>query len=165
MANTKPSKSARKREFLALQELGEKLIGLKEVELDSLALDEDLQSAVHAAQRMKSHGALRRQKQLIGKLMRQIDADAIRAALHRFGADDRNARRLFATAEKWRDRLITADAGAWDAFLAETGCDDTELEQLIAELPKTVDERREKFLRRQIFRRIHAVLVAQTQGG
>jgi ribosomal 50S subunit-associated protein YjgA (DUF615 family) len=32
---------------------------------------------------MKSRGALRRQKQYIGKLMRQIDADPIRQALAR----------------------------------------------------------------------------------
>lgn len=165
MANTKPSKSARKREFLALQELGENLIDLKALELDSLGLDEELHNAVRAAQCMKSHGALRRQKQLIGKLMRQVDAEPIRAALNRLRADDLSARRVFAASERWRDRLVAEDPGAWDAFLSETGCDDTELKQLIAELARTIDTRREKFLRRQIFRRIHAILVTQTQGG
>jgi ribosome-associated protein len=142
VANTKPSKSARKREFLALQELGENLIDLKALELDSLGLDEELQNAVRAAQRMKSHGALRRQKQLIGKLMRQVDAEPIRAALNRLRADDLSARRVFAASERWRDRLVAEDPGAWDAFLSETGCDDTELKQLIAaprEIPPPAD--------------------------
>jgi len=77
----KPSKSARKREYLALQKLGEELITLKQTELDSLALDEDLREAVMQAQQIKAHGALRRQKQYIGKLMRHIDAEPLRTEI------------------------------------------------------------------------------------
>jgi ribosome-associated protein len=165
VVQSKPSKSARKREYQAVQELGEKLIDLKESELDSLTLPEELRTAVSAAKRMKSHGALRRQKQLIGKLMRQTDADQIRADLHRFGASERSAKQLFASAEQWRDRLVAEDSHAWDAFITETGSDDATLQQLLAELTATVNERREKFLRKEIFRRIHAILVARTQAG
>ena len=57
-----------------LQELGEQLIGLQDDLLDSLALDERLCAAILEARRMKSHEALRRQKQYIGKLMRDVDA-------------------------------------------------------------------------------------------
>lgn len=81
--NSKPSKSARKREFLALQELGEQLIALSEEQLGSIELDDRLREAVVAARAIKSHGALRRQKQYIGKLMRQVDPEPIRAALAR----------------------------------------------------------------------------------
>jgi ribosome-associated protein len=79
--DTKPSKSARKREHLARQKLGEKLITLREADLRSLALDEDLFEAVMEARGIKSHGALRRQKQYIGKIMRHMDPEPIRAAL------------------------------------------------------------------------------------
>ena len=81
MAQPKPSKTARKREHLALQELGERLIGLSADELSRMAVDDELRDAVLAASEMKAHGALRRQKQLIGKLMRHIDAIPIRQAL------------------------------------------------------------------------------------
>jgi ribosome-associated protein len=74
----KPSKSARKREYIALQKLGEELITLKVSDLDRLPLDENLREAVLEAQQMKAHGALRRQKQYIGKLMRHIDPEPIR---------------------------------------------------------------------------------------
>jgi len=74
----KPSKSARKREYIALQKLGEELIALKPSELDSLPLDESLLEAVMEAKQMKAHGALRRQKQYIGKLMRHIDPEPLR---------------------------------------------------------------------------------------
>ena len=78
MDDLKPSKSARKREYLALQKLGEELITLKQSELDSLPLDENLLEAILEAQQIKAHGALRRQKQYIGKLMRHIDPEPLR---------------------------------------------------------------------------------------
>jgi len=77
----KPSKSARKREYIALQKLGEELITLKESDLDSLPLDDNLREAVLEARQIKAHGALRRQKQYIGKLMRHIDPEPIRAEM------------------------------------------------------------------------------------
>ena len=81
MDDLKPSKSARKREYIALQKLGEELITLKESDLDSLPLDDNLRDAVLEARQIKAHGALRRQKQYIGKLMRHIDPEPIRAEM------------------------------------------------------------------------------------
>ncbi len=78
MDDLKPSKSAKKREYIALQKLGEELITLKQSELNGLPLDEGLLEAILEAQQMKAHGALRRQKQYIGKLMRHIDPEPLR---------------------------------------------------------------------------------------
>ena len=83
MKDSKPSKSALKREFIALQKLGEDLITLKESDLRQMELDEDLLEAVLDARRIKSHSALRRQKQYIGKIMRRVDPQPIRAAMTR----------------------------------------------------------------------------------
>ena len=84
MDETKPSKSARKRAYLALQKLGEELITLRETDLQTVPLDEDLMEAVVEARRIKKHGALRRQKQYIGKLMGRLDdPEPIREALER----------------------------------------------------------------------------------
>ncbi len=54
MTELKPSKSARKREYLALQKLGEELITLKQTELDSLTLDEGLLEAIMEARQIKA---------------------------------------------------------------------------------------------------------------
>lgn len=81
MDELKPSKSARKREYIALQKLGEELITLRESDLDSLPIDDNLREAVLEAKQMKAHGALRRQKQYIGKLMRHIDPEPIRSEM------------------------------------------------------------------------------------
>ena len=81
MTEPKPSKSARKREYLRLQKLGEELIKLRAADLDALPLDEELRDAVVEAKGIRSHSALRRQKQYIGKLMRRCDPEPLRAAL------------------------------------------------------------------------------------
>lgn len=84
MDETKPSKSARKRAYLALQQLGEELITLRDTDLETVPLDEDLLEAVLEARRIRKRGALRRQKQYIGKLMGRLDdPEPIRQALER----------------------------------------------------------------------------------
>ncbi len=84
MDETKPSKSARKRGYLALQKLGEELITLRETDLATVPLDDDLLEAVHEARHITKRGALRRQKQYIGKLMGRLDdPEPIREALER----------------------------------------------------------------------------------
>ena len=159
MTIDKPSKNARKREQHALQQLGEYLIPLKNSELDAIGLNEELLAAVRAAAKMKSHGALRRQKQLIGKLMRQADADLIRARLDELGARERAEKALFARAERWRDRLLSDGQPALTEFEAATGGADNELRKLLGELAVTINDRTEKTLKRQVFRRVHAILV------
>jgi ribosome-associated protein len=80
-AQTRPSRSARKRHAIALQKLGVRLIHLKSAQLHSLALPEELLDAVLEAQRLRSRPALSRQQQYIGRLMRQIDPAPIEQAL------------------------------------------------------------------------------------
>ncbi len=77
----KPSKSQRKREALALQDLGATLVTLKPTQLEKIPLPEELREAVLAARQMTQRGARKRQLQYIGRLMREIDPEPIRAAL------------------------------------------------------------------------------------
>src|SRR5262245_19373165 len=81
-AELRPSKSARKRAAHAAQKLGEALIELKVVQLQTLPMPEELYEAILEAQRIrKSRGGIARQRQYIGKLMRTIDPAPIEAAL------------------------------------------------------------------------------------
>lgn len=163
MAQTKPSKTARKREYLQLQELGERLIGFTAVELHNLPLDERLRDAVLEASMMTAQGALRRQKQLVGKLMRDADAEAIRQALDARTADDRVAKRVFADAERWRDRIVSEGHQAIAEYGQATGAAVEALGELLAELQRTVNERTAKHVRRQIFQNIHGALLARAR--
>lgn len=79
-----PSKSQRKREATALQDLGEQLVKLTSAQLKRIPLSEELLAAIKATQAMSQRGARKRQLQFIGKLMRQLDeqeTDTIRVAL------------------------------------------------------------------------------------
>jgi len=76
-----PSKSARKREAHALQKLGERLVKMRPVDMATLPLPEPLVEAITEARRLRSRGALGRQHQYIGKLMRDVDSAALEAAL------------------------------------------------------------------------------------
>jgi ribosome-associated protein len=148
-----------------LQDLGEQLIGLQDDLLDSLALDERLCAAILEARRMKSHEALRRQKQYIGKLMRDADAEPINALLAQLKTDERRQKRVFSNAERWRDRIVKGGREAAQAFEAETGHMDAELTRLVDELDRCHSDRMESTLRRKLFRRIHATLVAGVTDG
>ena len=160
MTDSKPSKSEKKRAQTALQELGEQLLDLPDELRNSLQLDERLNSALSAAKRMKSHEALRRQKQFIGRLMRDVDAAPIQALLDRLKADDRRHKRVFATAERWRDRLLADGHQALDAFTTETGREDETLAGLLSDYQRATSDRVETTVRRNIFRRVHETLAA-----
>ncbi|MCK2089492.1 DUF615 domain-containing protein [Thauera aromatica] len=81
-----PSKSSRKREMHALQDLGEQLVALSAERLKKVPLPDVLYDAVRAAQGFKME-ARRRQMQYIGKLMRKIDPAPIQAQLEIFAGN------------------------------------------------------------------------------
>jgi len=160
VTDLKPSKSEKKRVQTALQDLGEQLIGLSDDLLASLSLDERLNVAIQEAGRMKSHEAKRRQKQYIGKLMRKIDQEPIHALLSSLKGDDRRQKRIFANAERWRDRLVRERHDALQAFETETGQAHAALATLLVDLERATSDRSETTIRRNIFRQVHDVLVA-----
>jgi ribosome-associated protein len=159
----KPSKTARKREQLELQQLGEQLIDLSADELRALPIDDRLRDAVLAASKMRAHGALRRQKQLIGKLMRSCDPEPIRQALIVRGVDERRTKRIFADAERWRDRITAGGDEDIRSFCEVSGSSSAALVELLDHIRNAPNERVEKSLRRQLFREIHDALIAATQ--
>ncbi len=110
----KPSKSERKREAHAAQDLGETLIGLRDSELVALDLPERLVDAIREARRIPSRGGGARQRQYIGKLMRDIDPEPIRAALSAHSAQSALESERFKRLEAWRERLLIEGAPALD---------------------------------------------------
>ena len=85
---------------------------MRDNDLDALNLPETLVDAVREARRITSRGGLARQRQYIGKLMRDIDPEPIRDFLaSRHKIDARETER-FKRVEEWRERLITEGAPA-----------------------------------------------------
>jgi ribosome-associated protein len=110
----RPSKSERKRSAHAAQDLGEALIALRDSELEALDLPERLTDAIREARRITSRAAGARQRQYIGKLMRDIDPEPIRATLASRSERDAMETQLFKRAESWRERLLAEGESALD---------------------------------------------------
>ena len=116
-----PSKSALKRRMLALQALGETLVELSEKQLGKVPIaDERLLEVIREARAMRSHGARRRHLQLIGKLMRDIDAAPIESALQDMDRQRQDKADAFHRLEQLRDEVLEAGvagtelvAGRW----------------------------------------------------
>ena len=152
-ADERPSKSARKRDSTALQELGEELIDLPDAILARIELPETLRDAILAARRMTSHGALLRQRQYIGRLMRSIDATPVRAIMDQQQLRQRTSGARFHRVEEWRDRLVADGAAAIPALLAVApAADAAELKRLLDAVQRAYDEQTRRSASRALFR-------------
>ena len=160
----KLSKSAKKREHLTLQVLGEQLIGLAEAQLRDMSLDEELLEAIVLASTITSHSALRRQRQLIGRLMRRVDPEPVRAALEALTQDSRQSRKNFKQAEHWRDRIVAGGSPVLDEFFAVTGRKNSTLVSLLEDLGRARTEQQRRTVRRSIFRQVHTELSNKAPG-
>lgn len=104
----RPSKSARKRESLALQKLGEELAAMPQAERAELDLPEELREALDMHDRISDREGARRQRQFIGRLMREADADRIASSLALRRADRASRARRARMLEKWREKFLNA---------------------------------------------------------
>ena len=121
----RPSKTRRKQAMQALQKLGEQLLDVPVEQWQRLALPEALCDALAHARTISAHEARRRQLQYIGRLMRQIDAEAIEQALASLRGASRASVALLRRCERWRDRLL-ADDLALTEFLVTYPAGDTQ---------------------------------------
>ena len=113
----RPSKSERKRNAHDAQKLGEQLIELESFDLKSLDLPEPLYEAILEARRTKSRAGLLRQRQYVGKLMRGVDLEPIRAALAARSERAAQETQAFKRVELWRERLIVEGPAALDELM------------------------------------------------
>ena len=151
----RPSKSRLKRESTALQALGIALADAPPELMAGLDLPQRLQRAIDELRGMTKNGAIRRQRQYIGKLMRDVDPEPIRTALAASQRDDATATRRFRTAEAWRDRILREGQPAIGACAAELEVDVAALEEIRARAVDAGSEIRRKTAARELFRTLH----------
>jgi len=152
------SRSEKKRRVEELQKLGTALVALAPAQLEALELPDELVAAVRDAQRITSHEARRRQLQFIGKVMRGVDPEPVRAALAQIAGQSAVARVRLRRLEQWRERLI-GDDGALTQFASEhAGADLQALRVLIRNARKEIAEHRPPRARRELFRMLRDTL-------
>lgn len=102
-----PSKTKLKAEADAAQDIGRQLLALPKERLKKLALEETLFEAIAEAKRLTANGAIRRQLQYIGRLMREVDLAPIVEQLQKWEGKHQEENARFHHMERWRLRLIT----------------------------------------------------------
>ncbi len=128
----RPSKSQRKRDSHALQDLGERLLALQPAKLRALPVPPQLLDAIELARRITSREGLRRQRQYIGRLMRDVDPAPILAVLDDDGATHRAEVATMHAAERWRERLLESPELLQTFLEQHPEATGTELSELIA---------------------------------
>lgn len=112
------SKSQRKRDMLALQDLGRELTEAPVSLLAQIQLPENLAQAIAEYKRLPNkHEARRRQLQFIGKLMRDVDTTEIRTLLEKDRQQANVDKRKHQELEKLRDSLLQEDVAAMTLLL------------------------------------------------
>ena len=143
-----PSKTQRKRQMHALQELGGRLAQLNTNQLAKLPLTPKLIEALSQMRRIGQREARRRQLQYIGKLMRDIDQEALERALNALSQQSHASLRADQLAGDWRERLLAHPKSLQDFIDAYPTTEIQPLRQLL----------------RQSLKEAEAIAQAQDQG-
>ena len=131
LPSERPSKSQRKREMSALQDLGAALVRLAAGQLARIELPDNLREAIAAARRITDHEGRRRQLQYVGRLMRGVDAEPIARALAAATGDSRAAVERMHRCQRWRERLLDDDAALTELLRGQPDIDAQPLRALI----------------------------------
>lgn len=146
------SKTKRKAEMHELQALGAALLEMPAAQLDGLGLPDALAAALRDARRITGHEARRRQLQYIGRLMRAVDPDPIRAAVAEREGRSASARARHVRLEQWRARLLADDAALTEFAREHAGTDLQALRALIRNARKEVASAQAPRAQRELFR-------------
>ena len=157
------SKTQRKREMQALQDLGEELVALGTDKLAELDLPTRLLDAVLEAKRISKFGGLRRQMQYVGRLMRESDADAIRSQLDvGKGNSVAETARLHAI-ERWRTRLIGGDLALGELLDQYPRADAQRLRTLIRNVKREAEAKKPPRSFRELFHELREIIQTQAR--
>ncbi len=159
------SKSQKKRDMLALQDIGVELVRLSTESINKLNLPEQLLIAVLDAKRIPTskHGGYKRQMQYIGKVMRNIDAAPIIEALQASKAPSKQQTALHHLAERWRERLLEDDS-ALGGFLNEfSEADRLTLEQFVRATKEEKAKGKPPKHFRLLYQSLHDTIVAKSR--
>ncbi|MBW8182804.1 ribosome biogenesis factor YjgA [Shewanella nanhaiensis] len=137
------SRADAKREIAIYQELGMKLVALSKTQLSKLELDELIYDNVLKTKTIKVNTeAYRRHLQYIGKLMRNVDIEALQQDIKNVLNQNSNESAKQNVAEKLKDQLITEGDDAVQALIEKhPGLERQKLRQLIRQTKKELTKK------------------------
>jgi ribosome-associated protein len=162
-AELPPSKTKLKAEADAQQELGVRLTELPKDKLLKLNLPEDVVTAIMDTKKITANGAIRRHRQYLGRLMREIDTAPVTEQLARWEGKHTAENAYFHGLERWRDRLIN-DTNALSEFMAlHPATDSQQLRTLIRNAQKELAADKPPKSSREIFRLLRDITSSENE--
>ncbi len=153
-----PSKTKIKKQMLDLQSLGKTLTGVSTEKLRELDLPENLLVALTEYKRMTKFGALNRQLQYIGRLMRDVDPAPIQAKLEAWSGTSRHHTAWLHQVEQWRDRLLEEGDALTELLAAYPQADAQQLRTLIRNAQKEKELMKPPKSYREIFQILRDII-------
>jgi len=141
----------------ALQDLGAELVALSKDRLAKIEMPERLRDALLDAQRFTKHEARRRQMQYIGKIMRDIDATPLRAAMDEINGVSKVANIRQHQLERLRTRLMEDETVFGEVARDYPGADMQHLRQLRRNALKESQQGKPPRAYRELFRKLRAL--------
>ena len=149
------SKTEIKKEMLALQALGRKIVAFSKVQRAKLPLDDEMKDALILADKIKNKNeAFKRHMQYIGKVLREADLDAINAAMDALANKHQQETIKFQNLENLRDQLIAGKYDVEQLLTEQPSLERQKLRQLIRQAAKEVKAEKPAKSYRELFKYI-----------
>ncbi len=157
------SKTQLKAEADEQQALGVRLTELPKDKLLKLDLPDAVLTAVLETKKITANGAIRRHRQYLGRLMREIDNTPILEQLARWDGKHTAENAYFHSLERWRDRMI-ADSNVLSEFIAlYPQTDSQQLRTLVRNAHKELIANKPPKSSREIFKLLREITQASQE--
>lgn len=157
-----PSKTKIKKQMHELRDLGKELTELGKDQLAQLDIPENLRDAIREMKNISKFGAIKRQMQYIGKLMRDVDTAPILAKLDVWKGRSQQHIAYTHQLERWRDRLMENDSALTELLAAHPEADAQRLRTLIRNSQKEMEAGRPPKNYREIYQVLREIIPEST---
>lgn len=158
LADLPPSKTKIKKQMHDLQDIGEQLVALSKDQLKEVDIPENLRDAIHEVKRMTKFGAINRQMQYIGKLMRDVETAPIISKLETWNGTSRQHIAWLHQVERWRERLLEDPDALTELLAAYPQGDAQHLRTLIRNALKEKELQKSPKSYREIFQILRDII-------
>ncbi len=158
--NEQLSKTQIKAQMVAMQKLGESLVHLGQSSLAKIPMDPELLDAVMLARKiLRKKEGYRRQLQLIGKIMRNIDIAPIEQALNNIKSAHKKLNDAFHGTEMLRDAILNEGDSKIESTIADYPLlDRQKMRQYVRQANKQLAENKPPKASRELFQYLKQII-------